>query len=73
MAGPKLRRLLAKHIHHLFAGEPNAKRFRVALDQALLNKDLSFVQVSQSVEQEVVIASWGHFFSGAAVLPHCRS
>lgn len=46
--GPRLKRLLAKHVHNLFAGEPNGKRFRATLDQALLDPSLNIRQVLET-------------------------
>lgn len=46
--GLKLKRLLAKHTHNLFAGEPMGKKFRVALDQALLDPSLNVRQVLEA-------------------------
>lgn len=46
--GGRLRRLLTKPVHHLFAGEPMGKRFRAALDQALLDPTLGVRQVLET-------------------------
>jgi len=46
--GPRLKRLLAKHVHNLFAGEPMGKRFRAELDGALLDPALGIRQVLEA-------------------------
>lgn len=46
--GPRLKRLLAKHVHNLFAGEPMGRKFRATLDQALLDPSLNIRQVLEA-------------------------
>ena len=54
--GPRMRRLLTKHVFNLFAGEPMGKRFRSALDQALLDPNLGVRQVLETATNVVPAA-----------------
>lgn len=55
--GIRIRRLLCKHLQHLFAGEPNGKRFRTMMDQELLRTDSNIRQVrTQTGRQEAAPA-----------------
>jgi len=66
--GARMRRLLIKPVHNLFAGEPMGKRFRATLDQALLEPSLDVRQVLERATA-VMPAALLEVLPGSAAIP----
>ena len=66
--GARMRRLLIKPVHNLFAGEPMGKRFRATLDQALMEPSLDVRQVLERATA-VMPAALLEVLPGSAAIP----